>query len=420
MACGARRDRKTRRPATSRGWGIAGLAVGVALSAQDLACHRVGERRCGALASSAVIAEAISPSACTGSGQGAWLDLGYPAGASPGTAIAATRTEVVLGTTDGVWQRPLDGSGGWIRAGLGGRWIRTLLAVDNLLLAGAGDYAAPGTFHRSLDPSRADWCTSGSELFRTSGETGGMGIPVEQIVRDPGPEGGGIGLLYANLSGSSIAASMDGGASWRFVRLGPEIYAGSCVLHFSGGGRALLYQGCELVTDIPFVQTFDVSSRSGLIGDQVVVVASDMIGNRAPNVFAAPVSAPGDIYAGLEGALLREQSASWSWIFEYPVSGVGPFGRYAYIRAIWIDPCSESHLVFGGPTQARASFDLYETTDGGATLSFVAPPSGLQDLVVLRGVQAGEAGSDMVLLAATYAAPGSPTGFRVIVRHHDL
>ena len=73
-----------------------------------------------------------------------WTDLGGPAASTPRyVANPETRvilgTDLVLGTEDGIWQRPLSGEHAWQRAGLAGRAIHALtLTSDGQRLIAAG------------------------------------------------------------------------------------------------------------------------------------------------------------------------------------------------------------------------------------------------------------------------------------------
>ena len=47
--------------------------------------------------------------------EAAWRDLGLVAGAEEVAGVAVAGGDVVVGTDDGVWRRPLNGSGAWTR-----------------------------------------------------------------------------------------------------------------------------------------------------------------------------------------------------------------------------------------------------------------------------------------------------------------
>jgi hypothetical protein len=397
----------------------ASLAVSSILSIL-VACAASGDPPCTPIAPAAPIPDWSSAAKCSSSQRSEWRDLGFPVGAAQATAVAATEQEVFVGTADGVWRRALDASADWSRAGLRGRYVRTLLTAGaSIILAGAGRYddtALPGTFHRSTDGART-WCSSGGDLFRYAFRGRVTAIPMEQLIRDPGLEGGGLGVLYANMTGASIAASRDGGATWQYVFLGPDLYGDPCVLHVTGRAPHLLYQGCEAPLDSAWIQSFDVSARSGVLANPTRIVTDQDIGNRRPNSFASSHGPPDIIYAGLEGALIRLQPPSWSWLYRYPVSGSAGFGRYTYIRFIWVDPCDPVHLVFGGGTQARNTFDLYETFDQGATLELIPPPADLGSYFLTDGARAGAGGYDFVVLVHS-AFFEQPASSRVLIRHY--
>ena len=354
-----------------------------------------------------------------------WVDLGYPVGAGSATAIAASEQEVFLGTDDGLWRRGLDQNASWTRVGLPGRFVQTLEAVGpSVLLAGVGGNdeilpggsTFPGSFARSVDGGD-HWCFSGGDLFIDVVGGNRVAIPMYRIVRDPGTEGGGLGVLYAGMSGASIAVSIDGGARWRYVRGEPRIYESApCVLQMAAPASQILYQGCEIPSDNAWINAIDVSSRGSKLGTVTAIVGIDDIGNRRPNAFGRSPASATVTYAGLEGGLLRIDSSTWAWVFMYPQSGTGAFGRYIYVRVIWVDPCDPAHVVFGGPTQAHDTFDLYETFDGGVTLAFTPFPPLSMPWSVESGVAAGRGGRAIVVIASTSTGPAR--SYRVLLRRY--
>ncbi|MGA9520908.1 MAG: hypothetical protein WBV82_05560, partial [Myxococcaceae bacterium] len=216
----------------------------------------------------------------------------------------------------------------------------------------------------------------------------------------PGPEAEGLGVLYANMSGTTVARSVDGGRSWEFVVGKAQIQANyPCVLHVPTGDPGQLYQGCEAPLDVAWVARRDITSRTGPLPAQVTLVHHDEIENRRPNSLTSGPGRPGRVYVGLEGGLIWLEGDAWDWVYQKE-AGPPTFGLYTYVRAIWIDPCDPDHLVFGGTINGvNPRLNLYETFDHGPDVQFVDPPFSLgADPRIETGAAAGPDGRDFVLL----------------------
>ena len=379
------------------------------LAAAATAC---ADPLCDPLPPAALIADWSAPGACDTSpaARYLWAELDYPQGAARATGVAANEREVFVSTIDGVWRRPLDGSATWSRLGLQGRSILSLLAIGpSIVLAGT-----LGAVHRTTDAG-AHWCSSGSERF--VGEAIHEAIPFLQLVRDPGAEGGGIGLLYAGVSGSSIAFSRDAGATWGRA-VGEQTWSiGSCALHVAGGAVRKLYRGCDVV-DRASISDFDLSSRDGRLGEPTELIAGADLGYHHPTSFASSAAGPDAVYAGLSGGVIKlsPANAGVRWIYRSPDDALPGTVEYTNVQFVWIDPCKPTHLVFGGPGPGSAqgpSFDVHETADDGTTTEQLPSPLPDSTAWLRGGAKAGLAGRDLVVLAGDASGPG----FKVLRRY---
>src|SRR5690606_5881797 len=97
-----------------------------------------------------------------------WTDLDGPGAAAPELVanhetLVVTGGELLLGTADGVWRRPLTGNAGWERAGLDGRAIHALaLTADGGRIIAAGydprDATAPTVWYSTT--GGLDWISA--------------------------------------------------------------------------------------------------------------------------------------------------------------------------------------------------------------------------------------------------------------------
>jgi len=376
--------------------------------------------------------------------RGTFTDLGFPAEATPPgdhhMAVAARDSEVLVGTGDGVWRRPIDGSGGWERSGLDGRQVRYLLPIlgSGYVLAATGTYGTRssnqlGSFHRSEDGGHS-WLTGGRFTFEDI--DGPHYIPMTNVVRQPGPEGDGIGVLYANVTGASIVRSSDGGANWEYL-LGSEsennseFWHDGCAFHIPAWADRLDI-GCRTAT-VGFFSWIDISSRSGPLGQGhalVPISASLFDETDDPAMLTSASQRPEVVLAAHSRGVVRLSDDTWTLIC--PLGGKAVdnmcselgFRTEAPINTIWIDPCDPSHQEFGGGGP-EGSFGLYETFDDGQTMASIAVPESLNNRGTYAGAPSGAGAENFVLLTALHADQSfggpsldDPSSYSVIVHNH--
>jgi hypothetical protein len=342
-----------------------------------------------------------------------WTDLGVIPGVSSARAITSWDNQLLVGTNDGVWRRR---GNCWVRSGLDGIEIINFLVLPGIIFAGANPYGQSGvrSLYMSYDGART-WIPTGDELYDINLE---CYIAVEEIVHQPGSNG----VLYAAMSGTSIARSNDWGKTWTYVVGQPAIYAAPpCYLEILPGDSNTLYQAGNGTWGMtPWIGSYDISDPNApSLGDLTIVLGPEDLGTHGPRMLTSSNSYPNRLYAGLAGALIYLDPDSWGWLWQYPNGD--DFGAPTYIKAIWFDACDPNHLVFGGfegnPLQ---EFSLYETFDHGETLTMVALPDGwdFENPRIEAGTQYGGGKNKNAMLVNYDSATGVGWEVTVLVREY--
>ena len=150
------------------------------------------------------------------------------------------------------------------------------------------------------------------------------------------------------------------------------------------------------------------------MGKQENVVGSDFLGNRRPNILTSTPAAPGALFAGVEGGLVRLTAAGPSWIYQSNQADDPNTHGYVYVRTVFIDPCISGHMSFGGNLNAaNPILQFYESTDDGAHSTRQDAPGSLRfsDINVV-GTPSSD-GRDLIL-----AATLDHTSAHVLVREY--
>jgi hypothetical protein len=324
-----------------------------------------------------------------------WRDLGaLPAPATTAlnhTPLLVSGAQVLVGTADGIWARPLAGEGGWTRAGLEGIGVFATRAHPTLetTLFAAGQpavdrFAAP--FWRS-DDGGATWLPAAT--FPLNAFDGSSEPFFDLAVAPDDPD-----RLYANLSGPSIAVSTDGGMNWTLANGETDVFFGdACVIHVRADAPRTLYQGCEAPLDNAWVATLDIDPADPLVLSNFTFVAGGpdfALENRRPNAMASGQARPGTLYVGLEGAMIALGDDGFEFVFRAAEGGANQ--PYVYVGAIWPDPEDPDRILFGGDVNGTdESLGFFETRDHGSSLRQLEPPDGLFD-PALEQVSAAGAG----------------------------
>jgi hypothetical protein len=107
---------------------------------------------------------------------------------------------------------------------------------------------------------------------------------------------------------------------------------------------------------------------------------------------------------GVDGGLfwVDFKKATGAWVYRHAGnSSSGETGLYTYIKTIWIDPNDSNHLLFGGAAQTIKTLELYETFDGGKTLSFPVLPTGFVERParIFSGIPFGSENKGFIFVA---------------------
>ena len=342
----------------------------------------------------AILLVASLVSACDGGSGGdpitppdawTWVDLGGPdAFVSPYVpnheTLVVVEDAVLLGTGDGVWQRPLTGSGQWERAGLAGKLIHALaLTRDGGRILAAGfdpeDEAAPTAWY-STDAGSSWIAAAAWPQGEPGGPEAGFSFPFYALEPDPVE----ADVVYGNLGGDTLAVTVDGGATWLMANGATSPGFGYPCVPFRTAAAAVLMQGCEAPLDFAWVAAWRVVKDSPFdLPDFRYLYAfpeDEELGNRRINAIAAPADRDDRVLVGVEGGLVQLTSSSgeWNgrddveaeWLFR---SEDGDDWPYAYIRAIAVLDDEGRHILFGGPLNGDNEKPLlFETTNGGETV----------------------------------------------------
>ena len=324
-----------------------------------------------------------------------WTELGGPgvelsplAGNQEPLVVAGT--QLLLGTGDGVWRRPLSDTGTWERAGLSGLAIHAMtLTRDGERIVAAGldpnDDQAPTAWY-STD-NGATWITAS---VWPRGEPGslfeGESFPFYTLESDPTDND----VVYGGLSGDTVAVTVDGGATWIMSDGATEPAFGDACVPYRSAAVPVLLQGCELPLDTAWVGARRVveQDRFSLPDFRFLYGFPNLeeLENRRINSIAGVPARADRVLVGVEGGLLEltTESGNWTdrdditpnWIMHAEQSDSTL--PYAYIRGIATLDDNGEQLLFGGTVNGlNETLSLFEVNDG--NLSQLSAPITLHD-----------------------------------------
>lgn len=333
------------------------------------------------------------------------------AGIGSQSPMAQVGEDVLVGTADGVWRRPLAG-GAWTRSGLEGFSLAFVEAhpTDPARVFAGGLPADASTvpFFYSSDGG-VSWTAAATSAFDQL--AGAYYAFYDLVVSTQNPS-----LLFANMSGSTVNVSFDGGATWLLANGATEPDFGThCHLALPATAQVRLYQGCEAPLDVATLARYPVNLADPVdLGNGETLVASDALGNRRPNILKAAAADPSLLFVGVEGALLAYDIPTDSASFPFRAEDEdAPEAFYTYVRGIWSDPQDAATVLFGGAENGKddATLELYLTEDGGETVDLVAgPQTGLPAIPVveqlLAEVRNGDAEEQSILVLVSQNQDG--------------
>ncbi|MFO0653368.1 MAG: hypothetical protein U0326_44520 [Polyangiales bacterium] len=353
-----------------------------------------------------------------------WRDLGSPPTGTLPLSITVVGSDVLLGTESGLFRRPLDGSAEWSPSGLEQEGVVALRVSptqpERVVASVAGIAHPPGATPGDPPPVAITfpdappirWSTDGGRTWTRSGEElrwPDVEPPSYDYAADLAftPDGRRLFANYAN----SLLESTDGGRTWTWRDGAPGAAGYPCHLAATNDH---VWQGCELGLDIARIDSFELTPNG--VGPRVEVIGWDELGNRRPNSMTVSAADPGDVWVGVEGALLRlSADTEPEWLFR----GADTTDEYAYVRGVWLDPCDRDHLVFGGNLQyGNSSLWLAESFDDGASHVRQSPPPGVtaREWRIAAMTTPAVAATDLVLAIETWSA--DVRSARVLVRSH--
>ncbi len=351
-----------------------------------------------------------------------WRDLGEVRADATPTSVVVLHGEVLVGTTSGLYRRPVDGTGGWRRSGLDGLSVAALhLSHRNPGLVVAGimrDLKGSPLTEPPIRVSRdAGWTWQvRGEGFRNELESTAEPRsydPVHSLTSFVRPSGAEV--YFANTDAASVARSTDL-ATWRYISGGPGQFGYHCLIH-APPGDGHVYQGCELPLDSAWVKRFDVDKQPSDGTDDEEIVGTDRLGNRRPNLVTSVPTVPTNLLVGVEGGLFRYGPQGMTWIYRSE-GGDDPAERgYSYVRMAWSDPSDPRHLLFGGPLNGDNSrLQLYETFDGGGSVARIEAPCGIAFSEIWIEAGTSSPRGDSLTLAVTLTDSDDRSRAHVLVR----
>lgn len=279
--------------------------------------------------------------------------------------LAVHNSEIFVGTKGGIWKKHISNKTPWIAAGLENMQVYTLINESNnssRLFAGGDngkDNSVP--FYYSNNGGKT-WEQAKSSAYNEWEE---KYEPFYNLTIKPdNPD-----IIYANMSGTTINVSVDGGKNWKLANGATETNFGyPSLIHFFAQTPDILYQGSEAVLDQATISRYTIDkSNPTLIGEADIFIGKDYeLENRRPNCMYTTPGNPEVMYVGLEGALIKTEGNDWTYIFKSDEESKFP---YAYIKGIWVNPMNTSHIIFGGGVNGiNESLSLFETRDEGKTI----------------------------------------------------
>jgi hypothetical protein len=322
-----------------------------------------------------------------------WTELGGPdAQVSPLTSnhepLVVSGTQLLLGTGDGVWRRPLSGTVRWERAGLNG------FAIHAMTLTQDGERIVAAGLDPNDEQAATAWYSTDDGMTWTAasvwprGEAGslfeGLSFPFYTLEPDPAD----ADVVYGGLSGDTVAVTVDGGATWIMADGVTEPSFGDACMPYRTTGAAVLLQGCELPLDTAWVGARRVVEQDRFTLPDFRFLYGypdfDELENRRINSMVGVPAHPDRVLVGVEGGLveLTTESSHWTddadiaarWIMRVEDSTL----PYAYIRGITTLDDDGLHLLFGGTVNGpNETLSLFETQ--GDNLYQLSAPVTLHD-----------------------------------------
>ncbi|GAB3788778.1 hypothetical protein GCM10028818_56020 [Spirosoma horti] len=270
---------------------------------------------------------------------------------------------VFVATSDGLWKNNLL-TKEWSRSGLKGKRVSCIFrhpTIENKLFAGIkpDEHSPEKTLFISNDGG-ATWQAAQSPVYDELENR--YEIYVSLAVRPNHPD-----QIYANIGGTMIAVSTDGGLNWQ--RMNHEQHSDlgyRSAIVFLPNNADQIFQGSENPFDDAWLGRYDIDPSDPVkLKNFTKVVDMGVFGNRRPVELQTHAYTGNSIYVGQEGALAKVSGTTPQFIFK--AEEANPAVPYTYIYGIWVDPKDTHHILFGGALNAESqpSLSLFETFDEG-------------------------------------------------------
>jgi hypothetical protein len=323
-------------------------------------------------------------------GKGIFIDFGFipneVAVVAPFQSMIFSDGFVFVATSDGIWKCNLS-DGKWDRSGLEGKSITSLFRHPDVL---SKFFASVSTDHTS-DYKTLYISTDGGSTWQEATN------PIYDNINNCYENYGCFAVrpgypqqVYANLSGLTIAISIDGGENWTRMNHAVQSNSGGYEsnIAFLPGNGDTIFQGAEAWLDCAWLIRYEVNSSDPVILENFKLVIDEHTwGNRRPNDLQTFNYTGNNLYVGLEGALAKVTGTTNKFIFKSDLydlrTRLDQTIQYSYIRALWVDPNNINHILFGGSLNYNVQpMQLYETYNEGGSIFRYSDKAGLENPMV--------------------------------------
>ena len=302
-------------------------------------------------------------------------EIPYVTEPTPNQMIYYNR-QIFVGTDDGIWKTDLTNKT-WSRGGLEGKHITGIYSHPDI----AGRFYAATRSTSATDKSLylsnnsgANWEPVTAPIFDNANQRYETYYDIK--VRPGFPN-----QLYANVEGTTIAVSTDGGQTWNrqnYDRSSGFSYNG--FINFLQNNPNDILQGAEAPLDFSWLAKYHIDENDPVkLGPFQRIIGNNLEwSNKRPNCIKTFPSNPNVLYVGMEGSLAKVEGTQWRYLFEGEKEP--DHFPYTYVKGIWLDPGNNRHLIFGGDVNGlNTTLSLYETHDEGTTIDQLKDPFGMED-----------------------------------------
>lgn len=284
--------------------------------------------------------------------------------------------QIIAGTDDGIWKTALS-TKTWSRGGLEGKHITGIYSHPDI----AGRLYAATTSTSATDKSLYFSNNSGANWEPVTAPIFNKDVKIYETYFDIKFRPGFPNQLFANVEGTTIAISTDGGQTWNRQNYAPSsTFSYNGFINFLQDNPNDIIQGAEAPLDHSWLAKYHIDENDPVkLGHYERIIGNNYEwSNKRANCIKTFPSNPNVLYVGMEGGLAKVEGTQWRYLFEGEKEP--DHFPYTYVQGIWLDPGNSKHLIFGGGVNGlNTTLSLYETHDEGATIKQLNDPFGMED-----------------------------------------